>query len=162
MDMAIWAVVGVLSMSAVYVMATESTSFKTVKVTGGKKSSSSTQTPPQPANTQTTTDSAPSILNSDESMHDGGTQADPPPKHTDDSPAPMDVDKAREHLPVVSKAEYDAAVTPAMKAKVQAKFEDVQATDDFYNRGEVPNSDSRDESRTEGGDNVSDFSSKPH
>ena len=96
MSIGVWVAVGLISASAIsYVMATEPAAFKGGGVTtGGKQSSSSstTSTTPQPPDAQTTTaDSAPSVITDpDESMHDGGTQPDKPPKGTDDSPAATD------------------------------------------------------------------------
>ena len=91
MSIGVWVVVGIMSVSAIYVMAIEPADFKGGVTTGGKQSSSSstTSTTPQQPDAQTTTaDSAPSVLTDpDESMHDGGTQPDKPPKGTDDSPA---------------------------------------------------------------------------
>ena len=150
-------VIGLFGIVALYVMATEATLPKSMlsSVTTRFKSKS-TSTPRSTSQAETsqskpTADSAlvvtdtTEIAGSDESKQDGGAGSDEGFAASDDSPAasmstkPDTGDDERR-----KQTSYDAATSPEAKKA---------ATDAYYGKGDgpLPESDSKDESRAEGG-----------
>ena len=175
MHIGIWVLVGIVTASTLYVVATEDVSMKktSARVQTNSQSAGSQQTDSQQADSQQTdsqqtsqapsrtesqptTDSAPSILagDPDEAKHDGGTRTDERLDGSDDTPAASLSTMPDMQMPVVPKPRYDKPQSSLDQSEYDAAVTTSMkgaATAAYYSRRDaVPDSDQKDESLAEG------------